>query len=121
MITDPPIGDRVLLHLARDLRVVVDPSEVYVLEAAGGDTLVRSAEAEVLRDVRPLGALDPLFAPHGFARIGRGAMVNLRRVEEIRRREAGQDWEIKMQGPVNAVLPISRSALASVWAAFGEG
>jgi hypothetical protein len=35
----------------------------------------------------------------------------------LRRRPRGDDWELTLDPPVNAVLPVSRSAL---WAAFGE-
>ncbi len=47
-------------------------------------------------------------------------MVNLRRVRAIRRRPTGDDWELKLEPPVNRVLPISRSHLEEVWKAFGE-
>jgi len=37
---------------------------------------------------------------------------------EVRTR--GADWELRLDPPVNVVLPVSRSALAALWAAFGE-
>jgi len=38
----------------------------------------------------------------------------------LRRRARGDDWELTLDPPVNAVLPVSRSALAALAAAFGE-
>ena len=111
--------DRVLLNLADGLRRVVDPAEVYYLEAAGGETLVRLRSAKRLVDLRELGEVIPLFEPHGFLRISREAVVNLRRIRDIRLRPSGRDWEVKLEPPVNKVLPVSRAALSKLWKAFG--
>ena len=32
------------------------------------------------------------------------------RIREIRRRTPGEDWEVKLEPPVNRVLPVSRNA-----------
>ncbi len=116
----PALPDRILLRLADGLRRPLDPEEVYFLEAIEGATRLRSRSARALIDIRPLGDLAPLFAPHGFLRAHRNHMVNLRRVRDIRRRPSGEDWELKLEPPVNRVLPISRSHLEEVWKAFGE-
>ena len=113
--------DRVLLNLADGLRRVVDPDEVYYLEAEGGETLVRLRSAKRIVDLRELGEVAPLFEPHGFLRISREAAVNLRRIRDIRLRPSGRDWEVKLEPPVNKVLPVSRALLSSVWKAFGAG
>ena len=115
------LDDRILIHLADGLRRPIDPAEVYYLEAIEGATQVRTRSARVLVDVRKLGELVALFVRHGFLRVHRNHMVNLRRVREIRRRQVGDDWELKLNPPVNQVLPISRSHLEGVWQAFGEG
>ncbi len=116
----PTLPDRILLRLADGLRRPLDPAEVYFLEALEGATRLRSRSVRSLFDVRPLGDLAPLFAPHGFLRVHRNHMVNMRRVRDIRRRPSGEDWELKLEPPVNRVLPISRSHLEEVWRAFGE-
>jgi DNA-binding LytR/AlgR family response regulator len=116
--------DRVLLHLRRGPRVVkrvVNPADVYFLEADGGDTLVRLRGARRLRDVRRLAAVAPLFEPFGFLVIHRSYAVNLRRLSELRPRDDGEDWEVKLEPPVNRVLPVARDALARLEAAFGKG
>ncbi len=61
-----------------------------------------------------------MFAPHGFLRIHRNHMVNLRRLRTIRGRKTSDDWEVKLDPPVNRVLPISRRRLEEVLARFGE-
>jgi len=109
---------RILLHLEPGLRMAIDPTEVYVLEAMGGVTELRGRGFEPLIDVRPLGRLEELFEVHGFLRVHRNHMVNLNRVSEIRRREAGEDWELLLDPPLNTVLPISRSRIADVWQAY---
>ncbi len=36
------LEDRILLHLQDGRRIPVDPQEIYILEAEGGETLVRT-------------------------------------------------------------------------------
>ncbi len=111
---------RVLLHLSRDLRRAVEADDIYYLEAVGQVTLVRQRSARTLRDVRSLGDLVPIFSPFGILRVHRNHAVNVRHVLEIRRRDTDADWEIKLDPPVNRILPVSRTLLKRLWAAFGE-
>ena len=113
--------DRILLHLGGGRRRVVDPSEVYYLEVLEEATRVRLRSARTLVDTRPADEVVPLFKPYGFLQIRREYVVNLRLIREIRRRDNGRDWEVKLEAPVNRVLPVSRRALDSLWESFGEG
>ena len=61
----------------------------------------------------------PLFEPYGFLRISREVAVNLHRIRDIRLRPSGRDWEVKLEPPVNKVLPVSRALLSTLWEAFG--
>lgn len=110
--------DRVVLHLGDGDRRVVDPADVYYLEAKGDDTRVRLRSARPLVDMRPMGYLLPHFLPHGFLQIHREYAVNLRHIRQIRRRHDSRDWEVKLEPPVNRVLPVSRGAVAKLWKAF---
>ena len=111
---------RFLLCLAPGLKQAIDPGDIFFLEAVGDDTHVRTRRAERLVDVRTLGELEPVLRRWGFLRIHRNHIVNPERVRQVRRRRSGDDWELKLDPPVNRVLPISRTALSSVWKAFGE-
>jgi len=113
-------NDRLLLHLARDRRRAIDPHDIYYLEATGETTLARLRPARRVRDVRALGELVPLLAPFGIVRVHRNHAVNVRHVLEVRRRRGEADWEVKLEPPVNRILPVSRMYLKKVWAAFGE-
>jgi DNA-binding LytR/AlgR family response regulator len=113
-------GGRLLLHLGPGLRQAIESDEVYFVEAKGDDTEVRTRAARVLGDVRPIGVLAAPFLRRGFLRIHRNYLVNPRHVRQVRRRPRGEDWEVTLDPPVNAVLPVGRSALAALWAAFGE-
>jgi hypothetical protein len=88
-----------VLHLDDGLRQVVDPADVYYLEARDEDTRVRVRSARLLVDMRPIRELLRLFVPHGFLQIHREYVVNLRRIREIRRRDEGRDWEVKLEPP----------------------
>jgi DNA-binding LytR/AlgR family response regulator len=113
-------GRRLLLHLEPGVRQAIEGDEVYFVEARADDTAVRTRGARVLRDVRPMGVLAAAFLRHGFVRIHRDYLVNPRHVRRVRRRAQGDDWEVTLDPPVNVVLPVSRSGLAALWAAFGE-
>ena len=78
------LEDRVLLHQQDGSRIPVDPREIFLFEADGGETLVRTRHSQPLTDVRQLSELMVAFEPLGFAQIHRSWAVNLRRVREIR-------------------------------------
>jgi DNA-binding LytR/AlgR family response regulator len=97
----------------------VDPLDVYLLEAEADQARVRTRSAEVLYDVRPLGELVTRFEPHGFVRIHRSFAVQIGRIRHIRPRK-GEGWEVRLDPPVNRVLPVSESHAPDLWRALGE-
>lgn len=115
-----PLAHHVLLHLDDRRRRPVLASEIFFVEAVEDRTRVRFARARAIHDVRSLGEVMPALEAHGFLRIHRNHAVNLRRVLEIRRRDVGRDWEVKLEPPVNRVLPVSRDTLHELWQAFGS-
>lgn len=118
MATTPPPLDRVLLHVTRSRRVTVQPDDIYYLEAASGETIVRKRSRRTILDVRPLGKVIAAMKSSHTRRIHDKWAVNLRRVKEIRLQRDGRDWEVVMQPPVNRVLPVSRSRLSGLMAEF---
>ena len=111
---------RALIHLADGRRIPVEFGEVFYLEADGDETLVRTRGRRGLRDVRSLGEVLQQFPPEVFVRVHRSCAVNVDRVSEIRRRPNGRDWEVRLEPPVNVVVPASREHLGALWAAYGE-
>jgi DNA-binding LytR/AlgR family response regulator len=71
-------------------------------------------------DGRAIGEVVALLARFGIVRVHRNHAVNVRQVLEIRRRSGEADWEVKLEPPVNAVLPVGRTYLKPLWAAFGD-
>ncbi len=120
--SNPPadVNGRFVLHLGPGLRRAIDPDDIYFVEAEGDDTRVRTRAARALRDVRPIGEVEPLLSRRGFVRTHRNTLVNPAHVRQVRRRPQGEDWELELDPPVNLVLPVSRDALPALWAAFGE-
>jgi len=114
------LSQQILLHLKQSRRLVVKPEEVYYLEAAGDDTIVRRRGRQTLRDVRTLGEMMAVLERLRFHRIHDKFAVNLHRVREIRLQRDGEDWEVVLRSPVNRVLPVSRRRLRSLWRRFGE-
>ena len=113
--------NRVLIHVSRSEHRVIDPDDVYLLEARGGETEIRLRSSSPLVDVRPIGEVMPAFEPFGLVRIHREHAVNPAHVRLIRLQSDGRDWEVKMQPPVNRVLPVARDRLAALREAFGVG
>jgi len=111
---------RVLLHLDDSRRVPLEPDEVFLLEARGDETEVRTRGRRRLRDVRALGEVVARLPPGPFVQVHRSLVVNADRISELRRRPNGRDWELRLEPPVNRVLPIARGRLADLWAAYGD-
>lgn len=108
-----------LLHLPDDRRLVVDPGEIYYIEADGDDTLIRFRGKQRYRDIRRLSEMGKALGKFGFVRAHRSYLVNTARVQEIRRREDGRYWELVLDPPVNRVLPVSDSGFDELLAAYG--
>jgi DNA-binding LytR/AlgR family response regulator len=111
---------RVPVHISRNEHRVLDPDDVYFLRASGGETEVRLRSRTPLVDLRPIGEVAPLFEPFGFVRIHREFAVNIARIRLLRLQADGRDWELKLDPPVNSVLPIARDRLAGLRVALGE-
>ena len=109
---------KALLHLGRRIRRVVDADDVYCLEAQGDETDVRLRGGRPLRDVRSLGEVLEDLGPLGFVRIHRDHAVHAGHVREIRPAASGSGWEVRLEPPVNKVLPVSRRSLAALLAAY---
>jgi DNA-binding LytR/AlgR family response regulator len=103
-----PIGDRMLVWVSTRQARVIEPMDVYWLEAEGRTTWVRLRGRGRLRDHRSLAEVVEALEPFGFLRIHRNHAVNLRRLGAVRRRSSGIDWEVKLEPPVNRVLPVAR-------------
>ncbi len=112
---------RVLLHLPGGRRVPIEPGEVFLLEADADETRIRTRGRRRLRDVRSLGEVLAHFPQGLFVQVHRSAAVNVDRVSEVRLRDTGRDWELRLEPPVNEVVPIGRTRLQALWAAYGEG
>jgi DNA-binding LytR/AlgR family response regulator len=111
---------RIAIKVSTRRFVLLDVDEIYFLESDGHDTWVRTARKNRLRSVRSLGELEKIMRPLGFSRIHKSYLVNLDRVREVRLRKGDDnDWEIKLEPPVNAVLPVGRAHLAGLRRALG--
>jgi DNA-binding LytR/AlgR family response regulator len=115
------IKDRMIVWVEVGRGVVVEPEDVYWLEAEGATTWVRQRGRKRLKDRRSLGKVVEALAGFGFLRVHKNHAVNLRRVQEVRRRRPGGDWEVKLEPPVNRVLPVARGRERELLAAFGAG
>jgi DNA-binding LytR/AlgR family response regulator len=117
---DEKLSVRIAVKVSSRRFVLVDSDDVYYLESQGHDVLIRTARKGRLRNVRHLGSLEKTLRPRGFLRIHKSFVVNLDRVREVRmRRGDDNDWELKLDPPVNAVLPIGRGYLSDVQRVLG--
>jgi len=94
--------------------------EIYFVEGEGHDTLVRTARRRLLRSTQRLDEWEEALSGGRFVRIHKSYLVNFDRVRELRLRKGDpNDWEVKLDPPVNAVLPVSRTGYRKLRAAFG--
>ena len=112
------VQGKALLHLGGRRRRVVDVDDLYYLEAQGDETDVRQRGARRLRDVRSLGEIMKDLAPRGLVRIHRNHAVHPGHVREIRPDADGSGYEVRLEPPVNKVLPVSRRLLATLLRAY---
>ena len=112
--------DRLLIHDSDRRRIPVDPAEIFYVEAEDHDTLIRLRAKRVHHDSRGLGELEPLLRDHYLLRVHRNFIVNLRRIQEIRARKGNDGWELKLEPPVNRVIPVGRTYESRLWKAFEE-
>ena len=101
---------RILLHLDDGSYEAVELDEIFYFEAEGEDTRVRLRGATARMDRRRLSTLETELPAGVFFRIHRSFLVNLAKVRIVRRREEGRDWEVRLEPPVNRVLPVARGA-----------
>ena len=100
--------------------VLLDADEIYYIEGERGDTLVRTARRTRYRSVHRLSEWSRRMQGAGFVRIHRSYLVNLARVRELRMRKGdSHDWELKLDPPVNVVLPVGRGYLARLKKSLG--
>jgi DNA-binding LytR/AlgR family response regulator len=111
---------RILIHISSSEHRVLDRDDVYYLRAGGGESEIRLRSRTPLIDVRPIGEVAPLFEPFGFVRIHHEYAVNIAHVRLLRFQADGRDWELKLEPPVNRVLPIAHDRLKGLRAVLGE-
>jgi len=100
--------------------ILLDAEEIYYIEGERGDSLVRTSRKTRYRSIHRLADWERKLRGAGFVRIHRSYLVNLGRVREVRlRRGDTNDWELKLDPPVNAVLPIGRGYLPKLEKALG--
>jgi two-component system LytT family response regulator len=68
----------------------VNPEDVLLAEAEGSYTVVSFGERKPLTVCHTLKEIEALLAPHSFVRANRSQLVNLRRIQVLRRESTGR-------------------------------
>ena len=97
--------------------LLFDPSQVFFLETDGHDTLVRTARKTPYRSTRRLADLLTRLPSPPFFRCHESFVVNLARVRAIETR--GRDLRLRLDPPVNRLLPVARGRVAALHRALG--
>jgi DNA-binding LytR/AlgR family response regulator len=95
--------------------LLFDSAEIFYIEADGDDVLLRTARKRRYRGVRRLSEWEKRLRGVGFLRVHRSYVVNVDRIREIRLRPGDRnDWEVKLDPPVNLVLRVGREYAAAL-------
>ena len=98
--------------------ILLDRDHIYYIKAEGEDSLIRTGRRKRYAHVEPLKKVESRLPSPPFFRIHRSYIVNLDRVHELRSRGNGE-WEVKMDPPVNKVLPVSHRRMDELRALLG--
>ena len=93
--------------------VLLEKDQIFYVEAEADDSLIRTARKKLYRHSERLDQAEARLPSPPFFRVHRSYVVNLSRVLEIRSR-GDNEWELKMDPPVNKVLPVSRRRLSDL-------
>jgi two-component system LytT family response regulator len=115
-----PPSHRFLAQVDEDRFELLETADIFHVEAEGGESLVRTRRARRRRVVESLGELVGRLPSPPFFRAHRSHLVNLDRVREVRRRSDGQGWELRLDPPVNTIVPLSRSRAAALFQLLGR-
>lgn len=99
--------------------ILLEKDQIYYVKADGDDTLVRAARKKLYEHIEPLEEAEARMLSLPFLQIHRSYIVNLDRVYELRRRSEN-DWALRMDPPVNKVLPVSRDRISDLWELLGN-
>lgn len=112
---------RILIHVADDRRLVVDPDAISHVQLHDELSRVFLPGAEPLDDTRKLGALAVHWKPYGFVRIHDECLLNPSWVRELLR-SGGLErrWQVVLNDAQGTRLEVERDQLPGLWTAFGE-
>jgi DNA-binding LytR/AlgR family response regulator len=103
---------RFVVQAARGEMFLFDPEEIFYLEADGHDTLVRTAARKRYRSTERLAALAARLPSPPFFRCHESFVANLARVRKLER--GARDWTLRLDPPVNKLLPVARGRLGAL-------
>ncbi len=103
---------RLAVETPKGATLLFDPSDVYYLQADGDDALLRTARRTPYRPTRRLPELLARLPSPPFFRCHESYVVNLARVRSIER--VGRDSRLRLDPPVNTLLPVARGRLAAL-------
>jgi len=109
---------RLLLRFDDDRFDSIDVADIYYAAADGGDTVVRTRRKRRYRSTEHLAQLGARLPKDEFVQVHRSYIVRLDRIRQLRRR-GENDWEVKLEPPVNAVLPVARKRVSEVFRKLG--
>lgn len=113
----PSVPQRVI-GVRNDRLIVLAPSEIRYAEADRNTVWLSTDRGRIQATTRGLDNVDQALAPHGFCRVHRRFLVNLRRVVELERGIKGELLLIT-DPRVPEFVPVSRRHAPMIRRAFG--
>ncbi|MQA11823.1 MAG: DNA-binding protein [Pseudonocardiaceae bacterium] len=86
----PPPGSERIIGIRDDRLILLTPSEIRYAEADRNTVWLSTDRGRIQAAIRGLDNVDQALSPHGFCRVHRRFLVNLRRVAELERGVKGE-------------------------------
>lgn len=117
-IREPWEASRIVAERPNGRTLLLHPGEIRYARADGNIVWLDTDHGRVRAAERGLATLERRLQAHGFQRVHRGYLVNLRRVREVGR-GAGQELLLFMDGIPMSPVPVSRARAKRVRASLG--
>ena len=104
-------GERIAVRGEDGEILFFEPDQIFYLESSGHDTRIRTARRTAYRSTQRISQLAAQLPTPPFFRCHERYIIHLGRIRSLRRR-GKNNYELRLDPPVNKLIPLSRHRVA---------